>query len=770
MSRTPDRSAADPPLRGEEPQRHGGQGQSEADARLFRAAQEYLAALEAGGRPSRAELAARYPDLAQELEPYLEALNLFYAAAPLLQPAGEPAAADNLAAQPLGDFRLRREIGRGGMGIVYEAEQLSLGRRVALKILPFAATLDQRQLQRFRNEAQAAGCLQHPNIVPVYSVGSERGVYYYAMQYVEGRSLAAVIEELRGDGQANKSESTKPLAGSTAVALVTAQSSRPSEFFHSVARIGIQAAEALEHAHQLGVIHRDVKPANLLLDDRGQVWLTDFGLAQFHADARLTQTGDLLGTLRYMSPEQAGGQRAIDHRTDVYSLGATLYELVTLRPIFDGLDRQTLLQHILNEEPSPPRSLNRSIPPELETIVLKAISKAPAERYATAHDLAEDLQRFLRDEPIQARRPSPAQRLRKWLRRHPAVPVTTMLLLVFLTAGSLVAAWLIRGAYEREQQRAHEAELQFRLARSAVDEMIKLGQEDLADTPGDGHALREQLLEAALSYYQEFIEQRRDDRSTEAVLEATRDQVRKIIADLAVMKGGWQHLILGQPEVQNDLNLSVEQRWQVSQVLDDIGKRPPGRFDDFHRVTEQERSERLIEEVRAHEAAIAAILLPEQLRRLRQIALQIQGPAAFRDKDVIAALKLTPDQVTRIHAVLEETSFGRPGPRSHGFGRGGPPSGRQQKLREASDRIQAVLTEEQQRQWRDMIGKPFEAAARYTPGRFGPPGAGPGGRSPDQRRGGGPRGDGPPDGFHGGPRGHGPGPGGFGPDGGRGHY
>src|SRR5438132_11757845 len=160
--------------------------------------------------------------------------------------------------------------------------------------------------------------------------------------------------------------------------LSTQRSDGSPEFFRAVARLALQVAEALDYAHGMGIIHRDIKPANLLVDDRGNVWVTDFGLAQFHADTGLTQTGDLVGTLRYMSPEQAGGPRTlIDHRTDVYSLGATLYELLTLRPIFDGADRQTLLHQILNQEPRPPRSLDRTIPVELETIVLKAVGKTP---------------------------------------------------------------------------------------------------------------------------------------------------------------------------------------------------------------------------------------------------------------------------------------------------------------------------------------------------------------------------------------------------------
>ena len=189
------------------------------------------------------------------------------------------------------------------------------------------------------------------------------------------------------------------------VAAISTQRGRPDRtYFRRVAELGIQAARALDHAHALGIVHRDVKPANLLVDGSGKLWVTDFGLAHIQSDARLTITGDLVGTLRYMSPEQALAKRiVVDHRTDVYSLGATLYELLTLEPAFSGSDRQELLRQIAFEEPKAPRRINKAIPAELETIVQKAMEKNPADRYATAKELADDLRRFLADEPIWAR-------------------------------------------------------------------------------------------------------------------------------------------------------------------------------------------------------------------------------------------------------------------------------------------------------------------------------------------------------------------------------
>ena len=386
-------------------------------------------------------------------------------------------------------------------------------------------------MQRFQNEAQAAAALDHPNIVNIVSVGCERGVHYYAMQYIEGRTLAQVIEELRGLSDSlslRKNVTSSPLSlrervrvteptvsiGATppAVAFFESQSPandslveenapegphvdplakgegeksgdplpkgergeasapdtqrepqaavstkgshRGAEFFRTVAHLGIQAAEALEHAHQMGVVHRDVKPSNLIVDARGHLWVTGFGLAMIQKDPAVTMTGDIVGALRYMSPEQAlGNRREMNHRTDVYSFGVTLYELLTLQPAFAGDERETLVRRLLEEDPPPPRNLNRAIPRDLETVVLKAIAKEPSQRYATAQQLADELKRILADEPIQARRPTLADRAGKWARRHRPLVSSAVVLLVLCTIGALASALLIA----REQKRTAQA-------------------------------------------------------------------------------------------------------------------------------------------------------------------------------------------------------------------------------------------------------------------------------------------------------------------------
>jgi serine/threonine protein kinase len=436
---------------------------SSADRALGLLVEELTAKLQAGAPVDGERYVREHPEHAERLRQLLPSLRLLAdlgrsaaAGAPAdLPPAGPPP--DLVGA--LGDYRLLREVGRGGMGVVYEAEQVSLGRRVALKVLPFAAALDARQLQRFKNEAQAAAHLQHQSIVPVYGIGCERGVHYYAMQFIDGQTLAALIAGLRAAPGAHAVSPadvpTGPEVPTPPVAVASTQPPvRDPAFFRTAARLGVQAAEALEHAHQLGVIHRDVKPANLLVDGRGNLWVTDFGLAHCQQQAGLTMTGDLVGTLRYMSPEQALARRVlVDHRTDIYSLGATLDELLTLEPAFPASDRQELLRQIAFEEPRRPRRLNKAVPAELEIIALKALEKNPADRYATAQELADDLERYLKDEPIRARRPTPAQRVRKWARRHRpvvgAVAAALALMAVLLAGGGL---WLAR------QQAARRAE------------------------------------------------------------------------------------------------------------------------------------------------------------------------------------------------------------------------------------------------------------------------------------------------------------------------
>jgi WD40 repeat protein/tetratricopeptide (TPR) repeat protein len=520
-------------------------------------AEEFAERYRRGERPSLDEYVDRLPEMADEIR------EMFPALVEVEELEGE-ARDDTIQQQApaaprlkeLGDYRILREVGHGGMGVVYEAEQISLGRHVALKVLPCHVVGDRKALQRFRREAKAAARLHHTNIVPVFEVGQEGDLAFYTMQFIQGQGLDQVIDELVrlrardrkpvenrrcGSGSLVMPTRTMPsaaavpagarnpmlgqvaesllsgrlateglklfagaacetmdaagtepldpaatkgapsrsmgyqlpdppppadvstsalLPGGTAVSMVDS-SGRGQPFFRSLAQIGRQAAQGLAYAHSRGIIHRDIKPSNLLLDTAGVVWITDFGLAKAEEDG-LTATGDILGTLRYMAPERFRGEG--DARADIYALGLTLYELLTLKPAYYTTDRLKLIERINTEEPARPRSMDGRIPRDLETIVLKASDKDPARRYATADAMAEDLRRFLDDEPIQARRASAAERYWRWARRNPLIAVMGGVLtavLVLATVGSLVAA----GRFARLAEDQTAAAIKERLTR-----------------------------------------------------------------------------------------------------------------------------------------------------------------------------------------------------------------------------------------------------------------------------------------------------------------
>jgi serine/threonine protein kinase len=693
---------------------------TDRDDRLNAVLLAYLDACEAGGEPDRSRVLAANPDLRAELAEFFtgrDEIEQIVGGREKREPH-PPGAELGL----LGDFRLIREVGRGGMGVVYEAEQLSLRRRVALKVLPFAAAVDPRRLRRFQNEAAAAAHLRHENIVPVHAVGCERGVHYYAMQFVEGQSLAALLAELRtnGAGGAHPATSTVPVAR-----LSTERRTAGPAYFDWVADLGKQAALALEYAHQTGVVHRDVKPGNLLLDPGGQLWVADFGLAQVSGDSGLTATGELVGTLRYASPEQAFGRRGVvDHRSDVYSLGATLYELLTLRPPFDGRDRHELLLQIADALPPAPRSIVPAVPADLETVVLKALRKEPTERYATAQELADDLQRYLDHRPVLARPPGIGERARLWARRHPHATLTSAITLVLVTLGSVVAAALVgaeqertraaqlraEAAYDRERQRAEEAEARLALARRAVDELFRVSEEELADRPGT-EVLRKRVLRTALAYYQEFLSAHRADPAAQAELTATTRRVEQILADLDVLRSATHFYLLCQPAVLDDLGLTAEQRPRLRALTDRVGKEWAESFRDIGLAPAAERGRRSVARARRNEIELNAILSPAQQSRLRQIGLQSEGPVAFRDPEVAAALQLTADQRERIRVIEDDAAFGWLRGRAK----------RDPDERSTDRRLTDVLSEDQQRIWRVIVGEPVRG--QVLP--FGAPPVGP---------------------------------------------
>lgn len=384
----------------------------------------------------------------------------------------------------LGDFQILRELGRGGMGVVYEARQVSLNRKVALKVLANSLGLTPKAVIRFKREAEAAARLHHTNIVPIYATGEQDGCHYYAMELIEGAGLDCVIRRMRQLNEASPAAAKPPVdeqtvtvasadsdewattvmgydapAGQRSSTESTTLSSTGSqtEYFDTVARLFAEVADALDYAHGQGVVHRDVKPANLLLSPQGRLSINDFGLARMLEQPGMTLSGEFMGSPMYMSPEQiTAGRTPLDHRTDIYSLGATMYEVLTLHTPFEGERRDQILAQILHKEPKRPRSINRKVPQDLETICLKAMEKDPDRRYQTAGKLAEDLRRYVSRFAISARRIGPVGKCIRWAKRSRAMAAALGGLLVAIVLGSFFAS----RAYNEHRARLKEEQEQ----------------------------------------------------------------------------------------------------------------------------------------------------------------------------------------------------------------------------------------------------------------------------------------------------------------------
>jgi serine/threonine protein kinase len=481
-------------------------------------AEEFLEGLRRGEKPTAEEYAQRHPEAAELIRQVFPSLEVM-GETEIHRTNTSPSESDDKLGV-IGDYRIIGEIGRGGMGVVYEAHQLSLDRRVALKVLPFAAVLDARQIKRFQNEARAAAQLKHPNIVQVFGVGCERSVHFYAMEFVEGETLAKIITDLQhlegvkdiavhkgslacnmvsGQFESSATSTTVPEnegkdESSNKISVSTMPSSRSKAYFRNVAQIGTQVAEALDHAHHEGVIHRDIKPSNLMLDAQGKAWVTDFGLARIESDAGMTMTGDLVGTLRYMSPEQAMAKRVVvDYRTDIYSLGVTLYEMLALCPAFPQTNQQELLKQIAFDEPPRLTRINRKMPADLETIILKAIEKNPSGRYETASEFSKDLKRFLDDEPIHAKRPSSAQIVAKWAKRHTSAVYWTAAALFSFTVLSVIGLAYLSKQVTEKNEALQEAENKTHLSDS-----MRLASESRELLNEDRHAALDLAIQSQM--------------------------------------------------------------------------------------------------------------------------------------------------------------------------------------------------------------------------------------------------------------------------------
>ena len=549
-------------------------------------AAEFVDALREGEDPKIEQYAEQYPEHAEQIR------DLFPTIIAMEQLKSEPDAGSDARntiqatdIKRLGDLRIIREIGRGGMGIVYEAEQESLGRRVAVKVLPKQHLNSEKSLARFLRESKTAAKLHHTNIVPVLGVGADDGYHYYVMQYVRGVGLDEVIGHLRGsDSTADGTGSTKPPADLSAVAVElleqdqangardkaaahideTISSSGPlkdtdlsgpgsnvpatepmpsaphgqplaAKYWRSVAMIARDVASALAYAHEHRTLHRDIKPSNLLLDSDGVVSVADFGLAKSIGQDDLSRTGDIVGTLRYMAPEQFTGNS--DQRSDVYSLGVTLYELVTLHPAYDESERARTLIHGSAVLPPRPRQIRRDIPRDLETIILKSISIEPDRRYQTADAMATDLRRFCEDRPILARRTSPVERLWRWSRRNPAIAslcAVAASLLIAIAAISSIANYKTNQAREAAD---NTAELAFDALDRIFDRLAPLPtvgadafssvdtEEDVQATVAPPVLTKQSaaLLDEMLLFYDRLAAEGNDDaRYRERLAEANR--------------------------------------------------------------------------------------------------------------------------------------------------------------------------------------------------------------------------------------------------------
>jgi WD40 repeat protein/tRNA A-37 threonylcarbamoyl transferase component Bud32 len=496
----------------------GGQS-SERERRVDEAVAAYYEALEAGQPLSPDEFLARYPDLAEELTSFLDARAAFAGragpapapmpahAVPTLAPGEAPAYSGPLlgTVRYFGDYELIEELARGGMGVVYKARQVSLNRIVALKMILAGQLASAADVARFRAEAEAAGNLDHPHIVPIYEVGEHQGQHYFAMKLIEGANLGALTREVPTTDAAQR----------------------------RAARLLAAVARAVHYAHQRGILHRDLKPANVLLDAEQHPFVTDFGLAKRTAspgrqpgEDPQTQTGAVVGTPSYMAPEQAAGKKGLTTAADVYSLGAILYELLTGKPPFRGDTALDTLLQVLEREPEPPRRLNPQVDRDLEVICLKCLHKEPPKRYGSAEALAEELERWLAGAPIRARPVGRLEKARMWVRRNPLVAGLLAAVAVALVAGSAVSTYFAIDAAGQ----AADAEAKAKAAReSAADAKAKekIARDNAAETRrvlaefsvAHGVRLEEQGdLLGALPWYAEPLRHNPDDAAAAATV------------------------------------------------------------------------------------------------------------------------------------------------------------------------------------------------------------------------------------------------------------
>jgi hypothetical protein len=518
---------------------------SPADLELDELVFACLERMESDGDAALEELCRQHPALAERLRSRVAALSA----------AGLVGGRTRQFPERLGEFRLLRRLGEGGMGVVYLAEQTSLGRQVALKVLRPEQLYFAGARERFAREVALVARMQHPGIVPVYAVGEEQGIPFLAMELVRGCTLDQVIGNLRGRDPATLTggDLSAQLGRHASSSDMSAAALEGSWVRCAVALV-LQVARALEHAHAQDVLHRDVKPSNIIVGPDGRARLLDFGLAVGQGMSRLTRTGAQVGSLPYLPPEIAvGGGLQVDQRSDVYSLGVTLYELLTLRLPFQGRSSAETLRAIDAARTARPRRWNAEVSWDVETCCLTAMERDPARRYASAAEFARDLEHLLALRPIEARRASPWLRARRWVQRHPAWAVACAAGALLALGGPIAYARFehrsrvrlqiangetqaanvelgkalaqVQAERDRAQQENLRAEKNLNDALRAVDVMLtQLGDERLAGVP-QANAVRRVMLDKAVEFYRNLAEQRRDDP---AMSETVRQAISRV--------------------------------------------------------------------------------------------------------------------------------------------------------------------------------------------------------------------------------------------------
>ncbi|HVJ82763.1 MAG TPA: serine/threonine-protein kinase, partial [Planctomycetia bacterium] len=465
----------------------------EAIPRLARA--EFLIRSQLGDNPEIKQYLERFPGYVT-----VESASEWFAAAREVQ--SQEAAPGDLGT--LGDYKLLEQVGEGGMGVVYRALQPGANRVVALKVIRSSVTgagesFRKKAESRFKNEIQAAAQLEHENIVPVYDVGNVGDLMYFAMRFVEGQSLSDLVMQ----GPVENRLAATYIAGTT---------------------------RGVAEAHRRGILHRDLKPHNVMIESRsGKPMVADFGLAKLvDGEDQITKTGETIGTPSYMPPEQIKDATTVDHRGDVYSLGATLYHLLAGRPPFQAANTLGTMRQVLYDEAAPPRRLNSAVDADLDTICLKCLQKEPVRRYQSAQELADDLERYLRGEPILARPIGRLERLNRWRRRNPVEAGLTAA--AILLAATALAATTI--GYRNTKAALAQARQNLDYARSAVDRFYtEVSEIDLQNQPGL-QPLKQRLLARALDYYQKFLEENRCDTALSVELADSHFRVGEITEEI----------------------------------------------------------------------------------------------------------------------------------------------------------------------------------------------------------------------------------------------